>query len=48
MMAEEHDKIREKSDREHERDGKIISAIKEQNLKLKKLLELKDDKSDKV
>ena len=46
-MAEEHDKLREKSHRERDRDSKIIKVMKEQNLKLKKLLELKDDKTEK-
>ena len=47
LMAEEHDKLREKSHRERDRDSKIIKVMKEQNLKLKKLLELKDDKTEK-
>jgi hypothetical protein len=45
MIAEEHDRLKDKSEAEKLNNQRIINAMKEQNNKLKKLIELRNDKS---
>ena len=45
MIAEEHDRLKDKSEAEKLNHQRIMNAMKEQNNKLKKLIELRNDKS---
>ena len=45
MIAEEHDRLKDKSEAEKLNNQRILNAMKEQNIKLKKLIELRNDRS---
>lgn len=45
MIAEEHDRLKDKSEADKLNNQRILNAMKEQNNKLKKLIELRNDRS---
>ena len=45
MIAEENDRLKDKSEADKLNNQRILNAMKEQNNKLKKLIELRNDRS---
>ena len=45
MIAEEHDRLKDKSEADKIYNQRILNAMKEQKNKLKKLIELRNDRS---